>query len=68
MLCVVIYLYASSLTLWALNVTFWFKTAHALLMDNPNMPILDRKAQANASLLVLGVPMEALFMFNVRIN
>ncbi|KAJ7896947.1 hypothetical protein B0H13DRAFT_816949 [Mycena leptocephala] len=68
MLCVVIYLYASSLTLWALNVTFWFKTAHALLMDNPNMPIPDRKAQANASLLVLGVPMEALFMFNMVVG
>jgi hypothetical protein len=66
MLCVVVYLYATSLTLWALNVTYWFKTAHALLIDDPNMPLSDRPDRANENLASLGPPMEALFMFNVR--
>ncbi|KAJ7161138.1 hypothetical protein C8R46DRAFT_1285140 [Mycena filopes] len=65
MLCVVLYLYATSLTLWALNLTNLFKTAHILFMDFPGMPLADRKDLANASLAVLGPPMKALFMFNV---
>ncbi|KAJ6554372.1 hypothetical protein B0H19DRAFT_1262745 [Mycena capillaripes] len=68
MLCVVVYLYASSLTLWALNATFWFKTAHALLLDNPNAPLPDRRDPAIESTAMLGTPMEALFMFNMVVG
>ncbi|KAJ7703951.1 hypothetical protein B0H17DRAFT_1003217 [Mycena rosella] len=68
MLCVVVYLYATSLTLWALNVTFWFKNAHAFFMDYPSMPLPDRKAQANLNVMMLGTPMEALFMFNMVVG
>ncbi|KAF7369739.1 hypothetical protein MVEN_00305500 [Mycena venus] len=68
MLFVVIYLYASSLTLWALNVTFWFKTAHALFIDNPNAPLPGRRDQANENLVSYGPPMEALFMFNMVVG
>ncbi|KAJ6631310.1 hypothetical protein B0H10DRAFT_1938217 [Mycena sp. CBHHK59/15] len=68
MLCVVVYLYATSLTLWALNVTWWFKSAHALLMDYPDMPLADRVGQANLNTATLGTPMEALFMFNSVAN
>ncbi|KAJ7161130.1 hypothetical protein C8R46DRAFT_1353757 [Mycena filopes] len=57
-----------SLTLWALNLTNWFKTAHILFMDFPEMPLADRKDLANASLAVLGPPMEALFMFNMIVG
>jgi len=68
MLCVVVYLYASSLTLWALNVTFFFKSAHALLMDYPTMSLPDRRNQANEEIASLGTPMEALFMFNMVVG
>ncbi|KAJ7726822.1 hypothetical protein DFH07DRAFT_234745 [Mycena maculata] len=68
MLCVVIYLYASSATLWALNVTDLFKNTHALLIDYPNMPIQDRAAQADIDVLKLGTPEEALFMFNMVVG
>ncbi|KAJ7258073.1 hypothetical protein B0H12DRAFT_1218312 [Mycena haematopus] len=68
MLCVVVYLYASSLTLWALNVTSWFKNAHTLFMDNPTIPLPDRRDLANDNLLLLGPPMEALFMFNMVVG
>jgi len=68
MLCVVVYLYASSLTLWALNVTDLFINTHSLLMNYPNMPIQDRIAQAHIDTGPLGTPMEALFMFNMVIG
>ncbi|KAJ7868520.1 hypothetical protein B0H14DRAFT_3584332 [Mycena olivaceomarginata] len=58
----------TSLTLWALNVTYWFKTAHALLIDDPNMPLSDRPDRANENLASLGPPMEALFMFNMVVG
>jgi hypothetical protein len=68
MLFVVVYLYASSLTLWALNITWWFKKTHILLMDYPDMSLPDRRIQANENVvgLKMGIAMEALFMFNVR--
>lgn len=66
MLCVVVYLYASSLTLWALNVTAFFKNVHALFIDYPDMPLEDRGVQANINVLPLATPEEALFMLNVR--
>ncbi|KAJ7493494.1 hypothetical protein FB451DRAFT_1020706 [Mycena latifolia] len=68
MLCVVVYLYATSLTLWALNVTVWFKNAHNFYMDHPSTPLPDRAAQANIDVAVFGTPMEALFMFNMVVG
>ncbi|KAJ7161137.1 hypothetical protein C8R46DRAFT_1353761 [Mycena filopes] len=68
MLCVVIYLYATSLTLWALNVTNWFKGAHILFMDLSGTPLPDRVVLSNDFLAVLGPPMEALFMFNMIVG
>ncbi|KAJ6529022.1 hypothetical protein DFH09DRAFT_1185427 [Mycena vulgaris] len=68
MLCVVVYLYATSLTLWALNVTWWFKTANSLLIDGPSIPLPDREDVANAKVAALATPMEALFMFNMVVG
>ncbi|KAF8178313.1 hypothetical protein K438DRAFT_1844323 [Mycena galopus ATCC 62051] len=68
MLCVVVYLYASSLTLWALNVTAFFKTAHAMFIDYPDMPLEDRGVQANINGLPLATPEEALFMLNMVVG
>jgi hypothetical protein len=67
MLCVVVYLYATSFTLWALNVTCWFKNVHSLFMDYPGMALVDRETLVINNVLPLGTPMEALFMFNVRV-
>jgi hypothetical protein len=68
MLFVVVYLYASSLTLWGLNITWWFKKAHVFFMDYPDMPLADRRERAYEDLdkIKIGTVMEALFMFNVR--
>ncbi|KAJ7613739.1 hypothetical protein DFH06DRAFT_138137 [Mycena polygramma] len=68
MLCVVVYLYTSSLTLWALNVTNWFKSTRIFFMDNSNTPLPDRVAAGNAFIATLGTPMEALFMFNMVVG
>ncbi|KAJ7092410.1 hypothetical protein B0H15DRAFT_799559 [Mycena belliarum] len=68
MLCVVVYLYATSLTLWALNATAWYKNAHAYFMDYPEMPLPRRRAQAASNVAALGTPMEALFMFNMIVG
>ncbi|CAK5271307.1 unnamed protein product [Mycena citricolor] len=69
MLAVVIYLYATSLTLWALNVTSLFQTTRALLMiEDQTASVNDRINLANEKLMVLGNPMEALFMFNMVVG
>ncbi|KAJ6465699.1 hypothetical protein C8R45DRAFT_1079716 [Mycena sanguinolenta] len=68
MLCVVVYLYATSLTLWALNVTTWFKTAHILFMGDPTIPLPDRRDIADANIELFGPPEEALFMFNMVVG
>ncbi|KAJ7304519.1 hypothetical protein DFH08DRAFT_945155 [Mycena albidolilacea] len=65
MLLIVVYLYASSLTLWSLNVVSWFTRTRAFFM-RPELALDDRKAASNAAVTALGTPMEALFMFNVR--
>ncbi|KAF8214741.1 hypothetical protein K438DRAFT_1705939 [Mycena galopus ATCC 62051] len=68
MLCVVIYLYATSLTLWALKVTAWFQNAHIFFMDHLDIPLPDRVDIANNNLALLGPPEEALFMFNMVVG
>ncbi|KAJ7111407.1 hypothetical protein C8R44DRAFT_883206 [Mycena epipterygia] len=66
MLLIVVYLYATSFTLWSLNTTLWFKRAHVLLMDHPELLLADHRELSNANLEVLGTPMESLFMFHRR--
>ncbi|KAK7024785.1 hypothetical protein R3P38DRAFT_2951191 [Favolaschia claudopus] len=68
LLLIVVYLYLSSLTLWALNVTYWYKRAHAYFMDYPAMSLADRREQGQTNVEKLGVPMEALFMFNMIVG
>jgi hypothetical protein len=65
MLLIVVYLYASSLTLWSLTAASWFTRTRAFFM-RPELALEDRKAVSNAAVAALGTPMEALFMFNVR--
>ncbi|KAJ7641821.1 hypothetical protein FB45DRAFT_826089 [Roridomyces roridus] len=68
MLLVVIYLYVSSASLWALNLTWAFRANHSLLMAYPNLSLQDRIGQANLDLSSLATPMEALFLFNMVIG
>ncbi|KAJ7055184.1 hypothetical protein C8F01DRAFT_1373768 [Mycena amicta] len=70
MLCVVIYLYATSLTLWALNVTAFFTFVHNLLKGTfaPDVSLAERLDIAHASTSSLGPPEEALFLFNMIIG
>ncbi|KAJ7486610.1 hypothetical protein FB451DRAFT_1534526 [Mycena latifolia] len=68
MLLVVVYLYASSLALWGLNMTLWFKRVHALFMDYPNLGLADRLDAGNVNVEILGSPMESLFMFNMIVG
>ncbi|KAJ7603721.1 hypothetical protein FB45DRAFT_959034 [Roridomyces roridus] len=68
MLLVVTYLYASSTTLWALNVTFLLKNVHSLLIGHPTTPLQDRLAQGDLDVSIVDVPMEALYMFNMVVG
>jgi len=74
MLLVVLYLYASSLALWAISVARWFLIAYAYLPPNASdleritAPLLDRHDTAAAAIVTLGTPAEALFMFNMIIG
>jgi len=68
MFCVIVSLYASSPTVWAITTTLWFKNAHSVFMDHPNMPLPDRRALANANIARLDSPVEALYMFNMVVG
>ncbi|KAF7356075.1 hypothetical protein MVEN_00937400 [Mycena venus] len=68
MLTIVVYLYSTSLTLWALTVTSWFRRAHAFFMDHPELSLADRRELGNDSVAIFGTPMEALFMFNMIVG
>ncbi|KAK7059932.1 hypothetical protein R3P38DRAFT_2838595 [Favolaschia claudopus] len=69
MLLIVVYLYTTSLTLWALNVSFWFKRTRAIFMDYPaGLSLTERVVRGNTLIRPLGTPMEALFMFNMIVG
>ncbi|KAJ7103906.1 hypothetical protein C8R44DRAFT_640443 [Mycena epipterygia] len=68
MLLVVIYLYATSLTLWGLNITLWFKRATDFFVDDSTILLLDRMAASNVDLELVGTPMESLFLFNMIVG
>ncbi|KAF7374047.1 hypothetical protein MSAN_00285500 [Mycena sanguinolenta] len=64
MLGVVVYLYASSVAQWAFDIVIALKGIYYLLMV-PNTPLPDRPELASTKLLVLGLPVETLFVFNM---
>ncbi|KAF7320502.1 hypothetical protein HMN09_00133800 [Mycena chlorophos] len=69
MLGVVLYLFAASFTLWALNVAHWFLSARGFLLPGDDTTsLLDRAVESNNMSTPLGVPEEALFMFNLIIG
>ncbi|KAF7369754.1 hypothetical protein MVEN_00307200 [Mycena venus] len=65
MLCAIVSLYASSLTLWALGVTTWVQDTHIAFMSNPTIPLLDRKGLVNGSIHSLATQQVALYLFNM---
>jgi len=66
---VVLYLYATSLTLWSLNVTFWFKRIYIYFISYPDLPLQTREDLGNAVLqFSLDTPMEGLFLFNMVVG
>ncbi|KAJ6460221.1 hypothetical protein C8R45DRAFT_1221105 [Mycena sanguinolenta] len=67
MLCVVVYLYVSSVAQWALNVWTVLQSIHSLLMV-PGVPIADRPELTNTRLEKTDIPMEALWVFNMIIG
>ncbi|KAJ6542752.1 hypothetical protein B0H19DRAFT_1267969 [Mycena capillaripes] len=68
MLCVIIYLYSSSLTLWALVVTLWFKNTHSRFMDGLNLPLADRKELVVYTTARFDTLAQALYLFNMVIG
>ncbi|KAJ6498912.1 hypothetical protein C8R45DRAFT_1125716 [Mycena sanguinolenta] len=64
MLCVVVFLYGSSVALWAMNIWVGVTTIHSLLMV-PNVTLLDRPHLASESIVKTTPPHEVLFMFNM---
>ncbi|KAJ6460211.1 hypothetical protein C8R45DRAFT_1221099 [Mycena sanguinolenta] len=67
MLCVVVYLYASSVAQWAINVWTVLQSIHSLLMV-PGVPIGDRIDLGNTTLEKTNIPIEALWVFNMIIG
>ncbi|KAJ6460330.1 hypothetical protein C8R45DRAFT_1180546 [Mycena sanguinolenta] len=67
MLCVVVYLYASSVAQWAVNVWTVLQGIHSLLMV-PGVPIADRPDLANANLAKSGIPMQTLWVFSMIVG
>jgi hypothetical protein len=67
MLIVVVYLYAASVTLWAMDFAIASSGIHSLLMV-PDTPIPDRGDLANANRAKFLNPAEAFVMINVRIQ
>ncbi|KAJ7224712.1 hypothetical protein GGX14DRAFT_426551 [Mycena pura] len=65
MLCAIVSLYASSLTLWAFNVTIWVKDTHIAFMSNPTIPLPDRKGLVNHNINSFATQQIALYMFNM---
>ncbi|KAJ7812301.1 hypothetical protein B0H14DRAFT_3150384 [Mycena olivaceomarginata] len=65
MLCAIVSLYASSLTLWALDVTTWVQDTHIAFMSNSTIPLPDRKGLVNGNLHGLATQQAALYLFNV---
>ncbi|KAJ7076630.1 hypothetical protein B0H15DRAFT_790330 [Mycena belliarum] len=69
MLTIVVYLYATSLALWGLNVTQWFQREHIVFVNRAEVGLLDRLNAADLKVeSTLSTPMEALFMFNMLVG
>ncbi|KAJ6460320.1 hypothetical protein C8R45DRAFT_1029918 [Mycena sanguinolenta] len=67
MLCVVVYLYASSVAQWAMNTWTALQGIHSLLMV-PSVPIPDRPYLADVYLDKVAIPVETLWVFNMIIG
>ncbi|KAF7347962.1 hypothetical protein MSAN_01748300 [Mycena sanguinolenta] len=67
MLFVVVYMYASSVTQWAMNVWTALKGIHSLLMTT-DVPIPDRPILADEDLTNIIPPEEALFVLNMIVG
>jgi hypothetical protein len=67
MLAVTLYLFATSTALLALNATWCFIKMKYNLTINLKMDWSERKSATNHALSPLVIPMEALFLFNVRL-
>ncbi|KAF7369755.1 hypothetical protein MVEN_00307300 [Mycena venus] len=65
MLCAIVSLYASSLTLWVMNVTTWFQDTHIAFMSDPTIPLPERKSLVNVRLHSLAIQQDALYLFNM---
>ncbi|KAJ7076631.1 hypothetical protein B0H15DRAFT_863386 [Mycena belliarum] len=68
MLGIVVYLYATSLTLWGLNVTQWFERMSVDIDDHPELGLQDRLDADNAKFRALAPSMESLFLFNMLVG
>ncbi|KAJ7029265.1 hypothetical protein C8F04DRAFT_1103632 [Mycena alexandri] len=68
LLCAIVSLYASSLTLWALVVTQWIDDTHIAFMSNPNISLPDRKGLVNDNMLRFGPQRNALYVFNMVVT
>ncbi|THV05912.1 hypothetical protein K435DRAFT_849648 [Dendrothele bispora CBS 962.96] len=58
-------LFASSTVLLALDVAWLEVVVDSVLMENPTMPLSDKVDISNARKMLLGTPMEALFLLNM---
>ncbi|KAK7459680.1 hypothetical protein VKT23_009661 [Stygiomarasmius scandens] len=61
-------LFTSSTVLLALNVTWAEISVHDILLVNPTEPLTDKVDNANARIIELGTPMEALFLLNMIVG
>ncbi|KAH8822887.1 hypothetical protein DL96DRAFT_1714343 [Flagelloscypha sp. PMI_526] len=68
MLAVTLYLFTTSTALLALNATWCFIKIKYNMINNLEMDWDDRRRASNLVLAPLGIPMEALFLFNMLIG
>ncbi|KAF7360001.1 hypothetical protein MVEN_00727400 [Mycena venus] len=68
LLFAIVSLYASSLTLWVLGVATWFENTHLAFMNDPSIPLTDRKALVNDNFHRLDTQRIALYLFNMMVG
>ncbi|KAF7321223.1 hypothetical protein HMN09_00211300 [Mycena chlorophos] len=70
MLCAISYLYAASVTLWALNFSWVFLFVHNLFEKtyDPGTSLAARLEIAHSVVEQFGTPEEALFLFNMLVG
>ncbi|KIY68047.1 hypothetical protein CYLTODRAFT_421993 [Cylindrobasidium torrendii FP15055 ss-10] len=68
MLIVTLVLFASSSSLWAMNVAVLIHRLQGMLIDYPDLSLWDRIAKTNERVVGFGLPMEALFLINMLVG